>query len=128
MQAATLQITLPTAPAQSISQDHREITVIGSLADGTQNVAISSNGPLTIRAGIDSQVTIGTVEVLINGKKSAPASLTFAPHDHVEAVAADPAGYAVKVISIDEVPDAQPAPVSAPDTIDPNTGRVVPTV
>jgi len=134
MQVATLNITLPAAPPQSIKQDRRDVVITGSLADGIQAVQVSSTGPITIKAAIDSRVTVGTVEVLVNGKQSQPAALSFAPSDYVEAVGADPAGYAVKLVSVEEVPDApqaqsqaESAPPNAAESATP-TGRAKPIV
>jgi hypothetical protein len=106
MQQATLAITLPAAPRQAIQQTKRIFVVSGSAADGSQDVAVDSTGPLTIKAGVGANVTVSVSEVLANGRQSAPATMEFVPSDHVEPVAADPAGFAVQVVLVDDIPDA----------------------
>ena len=117
MQQATLEITLPTAPAQPVPQAKRIVTVLGSIADGSQDVAVSSTGPITIKAGVGARITVGVVEVLVNGRQSTPASITFTPADYVEAVAADPTGFTVKVIAIEEASDAEVLAATPADTM-----------
>jgi hypothetical protein len=103
-QQATIEVTLPPAPAQAIPPGKRIVTIAGSVADGLQDVAVESVGPITIKAGIGATVSVAVVEVRSNGRQSLPASVAFVPQEHVDAVAADPAGFGIKVVVVAEVP------------------------
>jgi hypothetical protein len=111
---ATCEVTLPTAPAQAIPQAKRMVTVAGSLvSDGTQTVLVDAPGPIVVTAAMDpnGKVAIEVVEVLANGRQSAPCRIEFTPYALVEAVAADPSGFRVKV-----TPVADATPIAANDT------------
>ena len=98
---ANLEITLPVPPVQAIPQANRVVVVAGSKADDTHTLDAASRGPIAIQvASIDAKVTVSVAEVLSNGRKSAPCEISFTALEHVEAVSADPTGFAVKVVSI----------------------------
>ena len=95
--AATIEITLPPAPAQSIEQAKRIVTIAGSSNDGSHDVAIGVAAPILINAALDAQVSVSVAEVLANGRQSPPCTVSFTPYERIEAIAADPAGFVVKV-------------------------------
>ena len=94
---ATVEITLPPAPSQSIEQAKRIVTIAGSSNDGSQDVAIGVAAPILINAALDAQVSVCVAEVLANGRQSPPCTVSFTPYERIEAVAADPAGFVVRV-------------------------------
>ena len=110
---STLEVTLPPAASQFIEHAKRVITIHGSAGqDGSQDVAVSYTGPLTVKAATDAQVTIGVSEVLANGKTHAPVTITVTPHSLIEPIAPDAAGFSVKVVGVEPV--AAPQPPAAP--------------
>jgi hypothetical protein len=103
MPTATLQVTVPTVAQQpvGITIQRRTIAVSGTLADGSQDVAPTTNDvnvQVAWQAGV--QVTVSVVEVPEVGKASLPCSITFDPQSQHQAVAADPTQFSVKVLSI----------------------------
>ena len=102
---ANLEITLPVPPVQAIPAASRVVVVTGSKADDTHAIDPASRGPIAIQvAALDTKVTVSVAEVLSNGRKSAPCEIAFTAIEHVDAVSADPAGFAVKVIAITPTP------------------------
>jgi len=101
MPTAICEVTLPVAPSQLIEQAKRVVTVQGGVGDGAIDVGVSSQGPVTVRADLQAAVTVSVVEVLVNGKQSSACSVQFTPASLVEATAADPAGFAVKLTKVE---------------------------
>ena len=133
---AAVKVTLPKAPTQVTEQVHRIVSILGTLdSDGSQTVAVESIGPLTIKVGLNSTVTVSVVEIPKRGKQSSPAAITFTPADLVEAKSADPAGFTIEIVSIvDAVQVTSETNVSAGSTensgsenvASPNPGTVTP--
>jgi len=139
MSQLRIEITLPAAPQQAHQHVKRVVVVtLGGVPQppvdvepGTREVAA-----FQVDAAAVTQIGVSVVEVLANGKQSAPAAITFNPADHVEALAADPAGFVFRVTPVAPPTDpattaAQPADAQATATqsqIDPATGRVIPHV
>ena len=101
---AVLEVTLPPALAQIAIHAKRVVTITGSVADGSQDVAITFTGPLTIKAPVDSQVTIGVAEVLANGKTHAPVVFKVIPSAIVEPIPPDASQFAAKVTGVEDSP------------------------
>jgi hypothetical protein len=97
---ATVEVSLPPAPVQPIELAKRVVTISGSASDGSQDVAIGVTSPITLTAALDAKVSVTVAEVLVNGRQSPPCTVSFSPYDQVLAIAADPAGYAVRVVAV----------------------------
>ena len=152
MKLANLEVTLPPAVVQHVPHAKRVVTISGSQADGSQDVAISFAGPIQVRAAVDAEVTIGIQEVLSNGKTHTPVVIKFTPAALVEPIPPDAGQFVVKLISIEDGPEpaappepsdqatratpdpaaaaVDPAAAGAGDlaavAINPDTGRVIP--
>ena len=102
MSQVTVEITLPAAPAQASPQAKRTVTVtIAGTPQPSVDVAIDAQTLPPFTADVSQTVQASVVEVLANGKQSAPCqSPAVALADHVDAVAADPADWAFKVTPV----------------------------
>jgi hypothetical protein len=126
---ATCEVTLPPAAPQHIGHCRRIITISGSAADGSQTVAIDFTGPVVIRAPIGANVAVSVVEVIANGKSSAPCVLNFVPHEQAEAIAADPTAFSVRVVGVDSSPGPDAvAPLASDAIVPPVASTAVATV
>jgi hypothetical protein len=101
MSTATIEVTLPPAKAQMVPQAHRVITISGSLADGSQNVAVTFNGPVTVKVAMGAKALISLQEVLANGKTHPAVTYDISPDGHIEPVPPDATGFSAKVISVE---------------------------
>ena len=98
-----VEITLPAAAAQHAQHVKRVVTVtIGGapLAPVEVGPGVTALAPFTIDVGASVQVSVA--DVLANGKQAVCQSPAIQPADHVEAVAADAAGFAFKVTPVVE--------------------------
>ena len=101
MSTATCEVTLPPAPPQLIPAAKRSVTVTGTQGDGPIDIGVDSQGPIVVKADLQAAVTVSVVEVLSNGKQSTACSVQFTPAALVEAAAADPAGFTVKLLKVE---------------------------
>ena len=100
--AVQIEILLPPAPAQAAPQAKRVVTVtIAGASQPAVEVETASVVLPAFQADIAAPVQASVVEILANGKQSPPCvSPQIVPADHVEAVAADPAGFQFRVTPI----------------------------
>lgn len=105
-QVAQITVTLPAAPAQTVPQKERALDVQG--ATGSPSTLPVDGTSIQIEAALDGTVTVSVREVPSRGRVSEPCTKEFVPADYVQANSADPAGFAVAVTGIKEVPEVAP--------------------
>jgi hypothetical protein len=105
MKVAVCKVSLPSAVAQQIDQQDRQVVVTGCLpADSTTDIPTAQN-EITVRALPDAQVKVELRERLTNGNLSDPVSLVFQPVACVKPVPAAGAIVAASV-TFEDQPDA----------------------
>ena len=100
MPNVSVEITLPAAPVQAAPQANRVVTItVGGQVQPSVTIDVAVVALPPIQADVAAPLQVSVVEALANGKQSAPCTSPVVNLvDHVEAVAADPAGFAFKVL------------------------------